>query len=90
MKTVVAMAGQTLADIAIQECGALEAVCDIAQINGLSVSSLLPDGAVLRLPDRTYNVKMESYCSLNKVRPATEVLESDCGVFTKVFTKEFT
>lgn len=89
MRTVTVMAGQTLADVAIQECGALEAVWDIAEINGVSTTSELVDGDVLKLPDKVYNAKRQEYCTLNKVRPATEVTGDICRVFTEEFTKEF-
>lgn len=83
------MAGQTMADIAIQEYGALEAVFDIAVQNKLSVTSVLQDGCTLMLPEVTYDAKKQNFCTLNKIRPATEVQGGDCGVFSIEFTKEF-
>ena len=89
MRTVVVMAGQTMADIAIQEYGALEAVFDIAVENQLYITSRLQDGSTLRLPDVTYDAKRQNFCALNSIMPATEVQGGDCGVFSAEFTKEF-
>lgn len=81
--------GQTMADIAIQECGCLEAVCDIARINGIPVTGTLTDGEVLRLPDNEYNAKMRRYYEVNGVKPATEQEAGDARIFGTEFTNEF-
>lgn len=84
--------GQTLADIAIQEYGDLQAVVALAQANGMAVTDIPEPGGELSLPDRTYNRTMQTYCKANEVKPATERDTSGLrlGIFTRQFTKEFT
>ena len=89
MRTVVVAAEQTLADIAIQEFGSLEAVYDIAEMNDIPIAARLQDGALLKLPDKQYNTKMREFCALNMVKPATEVGDELCRVFSVEFSKEF-
>lgn len=84
--------GQTLADIAIQEYGSLEALPELARVNGLSVSQDIVTGRVLQLPQLTFNRMMQGYCKDHGVRPATmRGREGDARlrVFTKEFTKDF-
>lgn len=64
-------AGQTLADIAIQEFGDLSAIVDIALLNELSVTAEPPAGTELYLPNKEYNKQMGDYCRRNEVSPAT-------------------
>lgn len=71
MKKVTVKAGQTLADIAIQEYGELSAIVDIALMNELSVTAEPPAGTVLYLPNKIYNKQMADYCRRNDVKPAT-------------------
>jgi LysM repeat protein len=50
-KTTIISNGQTLADIAVQEQGSVEAIFDIAVLNGLeSITTNLITGQVLILP----------------------------------------
>lgn len=71
MKTVIVKAGQTLADIAIQEFGDLSAVVDIALLNELSVTAEPPAGTELYLPNNEFNKQMGDYCRRNEISPAT-------------------
>lgn len=89
MKTVVVMEGQTLTDIAIQVCGAPEAVCELAVLNGIEVTEVLTVGRVLRVPERVYNAKVAEVYALNGLKPATEVEKDVCGVFSKEFNSFF-
>ena len=89
MRTVVVVDGQTMADIAIQEFGSLEAVGDMARVNGIPVTGTLIDGEVLKLPDNEYNAKMRKFCALNAVKPATEQENGGKGVFGTEFSNEF-
>lgn len=81
--------GQTLADVAVQECGTWEAALDIALKNGLSLTDSVAAGTKLGLPeDVTENRVMKSYCKARDVSPATERDES--GVKLRIFSEEFT
>lgn len=84
--------GQTLADIAIQEYGSLEAVFLLAWENGISPTVELSGGAGLERPDATFDREMERYCRDNRVSPATARTETDVtdtGIFTDTFTLQF-
>lgn len=85
---VVVRDGQTLADIAIQEFGAVEVLPALALANGRSMTEELSAGDVLTLPDKIYNRLMQGYCKDHDVRPATQRDES--GIRLRVFTDEFT
>ena len=71
MKTVIVKSGQTLLDIALQEKGSLEAVEEMAALNGLSVTDELTAGMVLELPVSTCNKLFENFCKDNDVSPST-------------------
>lgn len=88
---VVVKDGQTLADIAVQEFGAWEAVTDIADLNGISISDVPEPGVKLRLPDKVYSRAMQSHCKANGVSPATvrDTSAVRLRIFTQQFTKEF-
>lgn len=68
---VVVRDGQTLADVAIQEYGALEAVVQLAFDNGMSVSDVPQTGTALRLHEKTYSRIVRDYCRAHGVQPAT-------------------
>jgi hypothetical protein len=51
MRKAIVQPSQTLADIAIQHCGKLEAWSDIARLNGLQLTDAIFAGQVLILPD---------------------------------------
>ena len=83
--------GQTLADIAVQEFGTLEAITDIAVMNGIGVSDVPDAGTVLLLPDRVYDRVMQEYCKVNGVSPATvrDMSGVRLSIFSEQFTKQF-
>ena len=84
---VVVRDGQTLADVAIQEYGALEAVVRLAFDNGMSVSDVPQTGTVLRLHEKTYNRVMRDYCRAHNVQPAT--LRSGNTTRERIFNEVF-
>lgn len=79
--------GQTLADIAVQEYGALEAVVRLAMDNGMGVSQTPPTGMRLRLHDAEYNRPMLRYCQAHGIAPAT--LRGDGGQRARIFNETF-
>ncbi len=89
--TVTVKDSQTLADIAIQEFGAFEALPALALANGLSLSDIPEPGTVLTLPDAVYNRPMQLYCKARSVSPATarDISELRLGIFSKQFQSQF-
>lgn len=88
---VIVQDGQTLADIAIQEFGSLEAVVQLSMDNSMSVSDVPKAGTRLRLHGRLYNKVMQDFCKVNAVAPATlrdETARSQ-GVFNLTFNDTF-
>lgn len=79
--------GQTLADIAVQQYGALEAVVRLAMDNGMAVSEAPPAGTRLRLHDGEYNRPMRRYCQAHGMAPAT--LRGDGGQRARIFNETF-
>lgn len=84
---VVVRDGQTLADVAIQEYGALEAVVQLAADNGLSVSDVPQTGTVLRLHEKTYSRIMRDFCRARGVQPAT--LRGSNATRERIFNEVF-
>ena len=67
---VTARVGQTLKDISIQHLGSMEALGELARLNGLDLTTVLTPGQVLTLPD-VYNKRVvKVYLEKNYV-PAT-------------------
>ena len=79
--------GQTLADIAIQEYGSLEALPVLAAANAIGMTDMLEAGSRLQLPDVSYNRLIQQYCKANDVSPATE--RGMTNVKLRVFSGEF-
>ncbi|MFR8837908.1 hypothetical protein [Bacteroides nordii] len=57
---VTVLPDQTLADIAIQEYGAPEAVFLLAQANDISPTATLTPGTTLERPDKVFNREMQA------------------------------
>lgn len=74
---VVVKDGQTLMDIAVKEKGSVEAVFDIAALNGISVTEEIVAGTVLDLPASVWNRLLENYCKGNNVDPSTDLNDDD-------------
>ena len=79
--------GQTLADIAIQEYGSLEALPVLAAANAIGMTDTLEAGSRLQRPDVSHNRLIQQYCKANDVSPATERGMTD--VKLRVFSGEF-
>lgn len=62
--------GQTLFDIALQNCGSIDAVFEIASLNDTSISTLPDTGMVLNIPVPK-NGKIVKYYRDNDITPAT-------------------
>lgn len=74
MRNITVHNGQSLADIAVQECGAFEAVFSLATRNGLSVTDSLSTGRLLVYGQEDIVKKqVVAMLAAGKVRPATEV-----------------
>lgn len=88
---VVVSDGQTLADVAIQEYGALEALVQLAFDNGMSVSDVPQTGVALRLHEKIYSRVMRDYCHARGVQPATlrGNTETRERIFNEVFNDTF-
>lgn len=77
-KSVRIMERQSLLDIALQECGNIEAAFDIALINKLSVTDYVPLFLVEIPQDTEVDEKVLNYYTSLSLRPATSpVLEVD-------------
>lgn len=70
MRKIEANGQQTLLDIALQHCGAAEAVFAIAELNSVSPDTVPCHGDIVNLPD-VVNKKVVNYYSANKIVPAT-------------------
>lgn len=62
---------QSLFDIALQECGTVEAVFDIALDNGLSVTDYVPGTSLNVSPDIVTNDRVLKLYKERFIRPAT-------------------
>lgn len=71
---------QTLADIALQYSGELEAMLELAIKNGLSLTDELRDGMELEIPDRPAVPVVVQRYKVKKVEPATELSADDVAV----------
>lgn len=72
MNKAVVQQGQSILDVAIQQCGSVESILDMAALNGISVTDDLNAGTPLVMPDAK-DGKVVSYYSVNRVTPATAV-----------------
>lgn len=90
--TVTIQNGQTLADIAIQQYGSLEAIILLAQTNNVNPTADLQPGSTLQCPEQVFDMEMQTYCYNNSVSPATAIgtVETDLRIFTEQFTEQFT
>lgn len=78
---------QTLADLAIQTKGAIEALIDLAMVNGVSVTETFSSGEIM-VPDKVYHKTFQRYVQANGVSPATDRDES--GIKLRIFSAQFT
>lgn len=68
---IIAIANQSLYDIANQQFGSIEAAFHIAILNGRSVTYLPEPGEVIELPDMVFNKDVADYFKNNKIKIAT-------------------
>ncbi len=68
---IIAIANQSLYDIANQEFGSIEAAFHIAVLNGRSVTYLPEPGEVIELPDMVFKKDVADYFKNNKIKIAT-------------------
>lgn len=77
---------QSLFDFALQHCGDVQAVFEIAELNGLELTEPLTHGTVLQVP-QPYNKAVVKYYQDNGIEPATGeagevvIIPTGSGVF---------
>lgn len=71
-----------MADIAIQEYGSLDALTDIARMNGIGPAENVEAGGVLTLPNSVTNQLMKDYCHVNNVSPAATLTMDQQNIAT--------
>lgn len=87
------MKGQNLFDIALQECGNVEAAFDLALENDMSVTDLLNPDSSISLPNVVKNAKVVNTYSSQGLNPASEnrgVIGSAIGVNFWTIGEDFT
>lgn len=81
--------GQTLFDIAMQQCGSAEAAFDLAIANDISITDILTAGTKL-IPVAAISNKIVSYYEQKGIRPATSITEATVkGIFDFTFDFSF-
>lgn len=94
MDQVIVLESQSLFDLALQQCGGIEAVFDFAERNGLSITDQLSPGSKLHVPE-VVNQLVYSYYETRQLKPATdasiEVIDSlrDEGIDFWAITVDF-
>lgn len=91
MNTIKTQAQQTLLDIAIQCCGALDALFDVAKLNGMSPTGDIEAGTVLMVPN-VLDKKVASTFGNMRHKPATALTDEEGGdlrVFDQTFSTVF-
>ena len=72
---------QTLQDIAIQYCGTLSALFDLALLNGVSITGDLVPGPILTIPSKDYGFQeVVNYFEVNKLQPATNLTQENISI----------
>jgi LysM repeat protein len=72
MKTVTVLENQSLFDIAIQYCGTVESIFDIAMLNNISITAFLDPGQKLLVSNQNYGYdEIVDHYIVNKIQPAT-------------------
>lgn len=71
--SVTVQSRQTLLDIALQECGGVEGVFNLAARNDLSITDVLSVGREIEAaPEDVVNRTVADYYRINNITPATE------------------
>jgi len=71
MKTVIAIANQSLYDIANQEFGSISAAFHIAVLNNMAVTTLPFPGQVLLVPEMVFDRAVATYFKSHEIKIAT-------------------
>jgi len=76
MKTIIALSGQTLFDIALQEMGSIEGVFDILDANAfLRLDMAIASGTKVLVPDKIINSAVLDYYTRNNIKPVSGIGE---------------
>lgn len=75
MRRVEVLNGQTVFDVAIQNCGSVDAAYDIAILNNIEVTSYPESGTVLYVP-AAIDKKVVQYYQQNEIKPATAYMSN--------------
>lgn len=91
MNSIKVLSGQSLFDIAIQECGSAEAVVQLALLNDISITDNLQIGQSILLPNNIENKENVQYFKSRGLNPATDINKSlvRSGIFNRIFNKIF-
>jgi hypothetical protein len=73
---VVVISRQSIFDIAIQECGSVNAIFDIARLNNISVTDTLAPGTELQIPTEKSKPDIVRYFSGKGAKLATSIERS--------------
>ena len=74
MSSAVVRPGQTLADIAVEHLGGMERVFELANLNGLEMTSTLTAGQSLELPE-VENARVKRFHDIRTNSPAANITE---------------
>ncbi|URC13939.1 hypothetical protein [Flavobacterium sp. B183] len=78
MTKITVLNNQSLLDVAIRHCGTIEAIADIALLNGISITRELVPGQILNIPFRDYgNQEVINFFVNNKMDPATSLTQEN-------------
>lgn len=89
--TTTARDGQTLADIAIQEYGTLEALLPLAEAAATTLTAQPPAGTILPLPELHSPRHLQQWIKAQALSPATAPAADspDSRLFTQAFNPAF-
>lgn len=77
MADVIVTTNQSLLDIAIQECGTIDALLELALLNGLSITDVLEVGTKLQTGTNIKNIDLLSFFDTNGLWVATALTAED-------------
>lgn len=63
---------QSLFDISIEQCGSIDAVFDLAELNGLAITDFIAPGTVLIMPE-PIDKAVADYYRIKGLKPATNI-----------------
>lgn len=91
MKETIVRTGQTWADLAVEHYGKLEAVVELAAVNGAAVDDVPQAGQRVLLPKLETDSAIVRELARRGAHPGTVYDESAerLGIFTPQFTEEF-